>query len=222
MIVLALDTSGGDCAACVYDSVRDVVLGRVCETIGKGHAELLMSIVDRALEASELELKAVQRIAVTIGPGSFTGIRVGVSAARGFALSLGVEAVGLTTLEVMAKDWRDQHGQKPVTIALDARRGEVYIQSFAADGSPVTNAELLPLENAISLFSRLGGEVFGSAAILLNGEANAAGPDRFEITAVARLGAAKPQGGPRPAPLYLRGPDARPQTGFALERRAHA
>jgi tRNA threonylcarbamoyladenosine biosynthesis protein TsaB len=222
MIVLALDTSGGDCAACIYDSANDAVLGKVCETIGKGHAERLMGIVDKTLEEAKLDLKAVERIAVTIGPGSFTGIRVGVSAARGFALSLGVEAVGLTTLEVMAKDWQDQHGQKPVTIGLDARRGEVYIQSFAADGSPVTHAELLPVEDAVSQFSRLGGDVFGSASILLNGEVSAVEPDRFEITAVARLGAAKPQGGPRPAPLYLRGPDARPQTGFALERRAHA
>lgn len=222
MIVLALDTSGGDCAACIYDSASDVILGKVCETIGKGHAERLMSIVDTALEAANIDLKAVQRIAVTIGPGSFTGIRVGVSAARGFALSLGVEAVGVTTLEVMAKEWQDRHGQKAVTVAMDARRGEVYIQSFAADGTVVGDAAILPLEDAIALFSEVGGEVTGSATPLLKEGASASGPDRFEITAVARLGAARPQGGPRPAPLYLRGPDARPQTGFALERRAHA
>ena len=60
MIVLALDTSGGDCAACVYDSASDAVLGRVYETIGKGHAERLMGIVDKALEAANLDLKAVQ------------------------------------------------------------------------------------------------------------------------------------------------------------------
>lgn len=222
MIVLALDTSGGDCAACVYDSATDTVLGKVSENIGKGHAERLMSIVDAALEAANLDLKAVERIAVTIGPGSFTGIRVGVSLARGFALSLGVEAVGVTTLEVLARDWQDRHGKKPVTVAMDARRGEVYIQSFGADGSPLSNAALLPVEEAVALFARQGGEIAGSAASLLTGEDSTSEPDRFEITAVARLGATKPQGGPRPAPLYLRGPDAKPQMGFALERRAHA
>lgn len=222
MIVLALDTSGGDCAACVYDSATDAVLGKVSENIGKGHAERLMSIVDMALEAASLDLKAVERIAVTIGPGSFTGIRVGVSLARGFALSLGVEAVGVTTLEVLAKDWQDRHGKKPVTVVMDARRGEVYIQPFGADGSPVEDAALLPLEDAIAVFTGQGGDITGSAAPLFRGETTASEPDRFEITAVARLGAAKPSGGLRPAPLYLRGPDVKPQTGFALERRAHA
>ncbi len=73
MIVLSIDTSGVDCSACVYDSTDDVVLGEVTENIGKGHAELLMGIIDGALQQASLALKDVERIAVTIGPGSFTG-----------------------------------------------------------------------------------------------------------------------------------------------------
>ncbi len=94
MIVLALDTAGVDCAAALYDSETGRVLAEVCETIGKGHAERLMAMIDEALAASGLALADLDRVAVTVGPGSFTGIRVGVAAARGLALALGIEAVG--------------------------------------------------------------------------------------------------------------------------------
>lgn len=69
MIVLALDTSGVDCSACVYDSASDRVLGEVCEMIGKGHAERLMAVINGALQQAQLPLQKVERIAVTIGPG---------------------------------------------------------------------------------------------------------------------------------------------------------
>ena len=99
MIILALDTAGVDCAAAVYDSGRNTVLGEASDMIGKGHAEHLIGIVDRALDQAGVTLSHIDRLAVTVGPGSFTGIRVGVAAARGFALSLDVPAVGVTTLE---------------------------------------------------------------------------------------------------------------------------
>ncbi|WP_313529866.1 tRNA (adenosine(37)-N6)-threonylcarbamoyltransferase complex dimerization subunit type 1 TsaB, partial [Shinella sp.] len=87
MIVLAIDTAGTSCSAALYDSNRDVMLGAAGEDIGRGHAERLMEFVDGALAAAGLDLPAIDRIAVTIGPGSFTGIRVGVAAARGLALA---------------------------------------------------------------------------------------------------------------------------------------
>ncbi len=148
MIVLALDTSGVDCSACVYDSASDTVLGEVCETIGKGHAERLMAVIDGALQQAHLPLQKVGRIAVTIGPGSFTGIRVGVAAARGFALSLGIEAVGVTTLETIALHHLLENPGRPVAVVLDAKRGEAYLQTFAEDGSPLLEAALLSLEDA--------------------------------------------------------------------------
>lgn len=75
MIILALDTAGVDCAAAVYDSGRDTVLGEASDMIGKGHAEHMIGIVDRALDQAGLALSDIDRLAVTIGPGSFTGIR---------------------------------------------------------------------------------------------------------------------------------------------------
>lgn len=93
MIVLALETAGVDCSAAVYDSGRNTVLGEASDMIGKGHAEHLIDIVDRALGQADITLSEVDRLAVTVGPGSFTGIRVGVAAARGFALSLQIPVV---------------------------------------------------------------------------------------------------------------------------------
>lgn len=102
MIVLAIDTAGVDCSAAVYDAQNSVVLAEVSETLGKGHAERLMAMIDEALAKAGRDLREVSRIAVTVGPGSFTGIRVGVAAARGLALALGVECVGVSTLAVLA------------------------------------------------------------------------------------------------------------------------
>ncbi|MCZ7938915.1 tRNA (adenosine(37)-N6)-threonylcarbamoyltransferase complex dimerization subunit type 1 TsaB [Agrobacterium salinitolerans] len=222
MIVLALDTSGVDCSACVYDSTFDRVLGEVCETIGKGHAERLMAVIDGALEQAQLSLQNVERIAVTIGPGSFTGIRVGVAAARGFALSLGVEAVGVTTLETLALHHLLANPGRPVAVALDAKRGEAYLQTFGADGAPLRDAALLSLDDARTATSCFDGVVIGSAAPLLAGSEAGSGPDHFPVASVAFAAARKPAGQPKPSPLYLRGPDARPQTGFALARQGVA
>ncbi|MEH0292564.1 MULTISPECIES: tRNA (adenosine(37)-N6)-threonylcarbamoyltransferase complex dimerization subunit type 1 TsaB [Agrobacterium] len=222
MIVLALDTSGVDCSACIYDSISDRVLGEVCETIGKGHAERLMAVIDGALEQAQLSLRNVERIAVTIGPGSFTGIRVGVAAARGFALSLGIEAMGVTTLETLALHHLLENPDRPVAVGLDAKRGETYLQTFSADGSPLRDAGLLSLEDARMVIDSFDGAVIGSAAPLFVGAETGSGPDHFPIASVARAAARKPAGQPKPAPLYLRGPDARPQTGFALARQGVA
>lgn len=219
MLILALDTSGVDCSACLYDSARDIVLGNVTHNIGKGHAELLMGIVDDALQQSQLSLDSVERIAVTIGPGSFTGIRVGVAAARGFALSLGIEAVGVTTLETLAAQHLQDHPGMPVAVGLDAKRDEAYVQLFAGTGTPLNAAALLSLDEARAMLSGFEGVTTGSAAPLLAGAEVGSGPDRFPIDVVARIGAQKPSGMPKPAPLYLRGPDAKIQSGFALERR---
>ncbi len=218
MIILSIDTSGVDCSACVYDSENDVVLGEVTDNIGKGHAELLMGIIDGALSKAGLALNAVERLAVTIGPGSFTGIRVGVAAARGFALSLGVEALGITTLETLAADYLQQHPGRPVAVGLDAKRGECYLQIFAADGAPLTEAALVSLDDARETLAGFDGAIVGSAAPLFAGEETGSGPDHFLIAIVARVAATKPAHQLKPAPLYLRGPDARPQSGFALER----
>ncbi|NEI68425.1 tRNA (adenosine(37)-N6)-threonylcarbamoyltransferase complex dimerization subunit type 1 TsaB [Rhizobium lusitanum] len=217
MIVLALDTAGVDCAAAVYDSGSDSVMGEVTETIGRGHAEHLMHVVDEALAKANVALSAIERVVVTVGPGSFTGIRIGVAAARGFALSLNVPAVGVTTLEVMAAAAREQNPGKSVLAAIDAKREEIYLQSFDADGDPLDEARAVTIDEARTIAAAFDGIVTGTAIARLSDAPPAERPDAFPIAIVARLGAGKPAG-EKPKPLYLRGPDARPQAGYAVAR----
>ncbi|MDE1996362.1 MAG: tRNA (adenosine(37)-N6)-threonylcarbamoyltransferase complex dimerization subunit type 1 TsaB [Rhizobiaceae bacterium] len=219
MIVLALDTAGVDCAAAVYDSGSgsDSVIGEVTETIGRGHAEHLMDVVDRALAKANIALAAIERVVVTVGPGSFTGIRIGVAAARGFALSLSIPAVGVTTLEVMAAAVREKHPGKAVLAAIDAKREEIYLQSFDAAGVALDEPRAVTVEEARAIAGSFDGIVTGTAVARLNDAPPPERPDVFPIALVARLGAAKPVG-EKPKPLYLRGPDARPQAGYAVAR----
>lgn len=219
MIVLAIDTAGVDCSAAVYDGSSGRVLGAVTEMIGKGHAERLMAVIDRALAEAGRSLDDIDRIAVVIGPGSFTGIRVGVSAARGLALALAVEAVGVTTLEILAAAYRDQHPGRSVMAAMDAKRNEIYAQVFSPDGGPLGEPSALSPDAAVALARSRGAAVAGSGLAVMEGAASGSGGgDRFDIAVLARLGAAKPAGAGRPTPLYLRGPDAKIQTGYALAR----
>jgi tRNA threonylcarbamoyladenosine biosynthesis protein TsaB len=214
MIVLAIDTAGVDCAAAVFDSDSGKLLGRVSETIGRGHAERLMAMIDEALAEARLSLSDVQRIGVTVGPGSFTGIRVGVAAARGLALALGVDCVGVSTLEVLAQTASES--DKAVLAAINAHRDEVYAQSFE-HGVPQGAPLLLELDDYLARAAIPGTILVGSASALVADRNAETGPDHYPIEIVARISAmAKAQG--KPKPLYLRGPDAKPQTGFAVSR----
>lgn len=215
MILLALDTAAGDCTAALYDSEQDRLLSSVVETIGKGHAERLMAVIDQALDQAGLPLDCVGRVAVTVGPGSFTGIRVGVAAARGFALSLGIEAVGVSTLAVIGLAAREAHPGKQVLATIDARRDEIYAQLFSATGMAQTAPLLLGHTAAATLARESGAVVVGSARALLE-EGAEVQADRFPPLYIARLGVGETA--LAPSPLYLRGPDAKPQTGFAVAR----
>ena len=218
MIVLAIDTAGVDCSAALYDGKTGRTLAAVTDMIGKGHAERLMSLIDEVLAQAGLELAAVDRIAVVIGPGSFTGIRVGVAAARGLALALDVDCVGVTTLETLAATYLEASSRRsPVLVAMDAKRNELYVQGFGADGRPLGDPAAMSPEDAAVLAKSMNADVTGSGRSVMLAEPQATG-DRFEIAMIARLGAAKVGDASRPKPLYLRGPDAKPQTGYALAR----
>ncbi|WP_421725463.1 tRNA (adenosine(37)-N6)-threonylcarbamoyltransferase complex dimerization subunit type 1 TsaB [Bauldia sp.] len=223
MRLLAIDTAGERCSAAVaaVDSI-DLILRT--ETIGRGHAERLFALVAEVMADAGLDYGQLDRIAVTVGPGSFTGLRVGIAAARGLALATGCPVVSVGTLAAAAERARTLAGPVPVVAALDARRDEIYAQAFAADGAPVT-------EPAVGLAARFAALIednamlAGSAADVLADAAGVAA-DRIahrdaapDIASVVRLGLAAPDPDGPPRPLYLRPPDAKPSTRAAVARR---
>ncbi len=224
MLTLAMDTASAACQACVHDEAGRV-LAVGCEIIGRGHAERLMPVLDGALEAAAVDLSAIGRIVVTIGPGSFTGIRVGVSVARGLALALGRPCIGVGSLQALAAS---AGGQGPVLAVVDAKRGEVYAALFDADLQPVAAPAAMTPAEAAELAERADARLTGSGAPLVEAhlpKRAEAGrvvsvSDTVDMGALARLVAAGHGPFAPPKPLYLRGADAKPQQGFAVARRA--
>lgn len=222
MILLAIDTASTLCAACIYDSAAQKELGRAVLDLGKGHAERLMDVVHDAMAQAGVDFPELERIAVAVGPGSFTGVRVGVSAARGFAMALKIPAVGVTTLEAIAADAREAFGAKTVMSALDGGRGEIHAAVYDEGGQEIVGPAAMDLAEATRLAERHSALLAGSAAGTV-AEAAAAGLQvgataaTADIRFYARLGATR-EASEKPKPLYLREADAKPQAGFVLPR----
>src|SRR5260370_3040788 len=137
MLILAIDTALDACAAAVLDTGTSQLIARESQPMKRGHAEALMPLIARVMKQAGVPFAALDRIAVTAGPGSFTGLRVGLSAARGIALAAGKEVVGLTTLSAYAAPVVSERGQQPVITAIDARHDHAYFQSGTADDTGV-------------------------------------------------------------------------------------
>ncbi|HZP20841.1 MAG TPA: tRNA (adenosine(37)-N6)-threonylcarbamoyltransferase complex dimerization subunit type 1 TsaB [Bauldia sp.] len=221
MIVLALDTCLEACSVGVsLDAAGAPVVASA--VIGRGHAERLMPMLADVLGRAGIRAAEIGRIGVTVGPGSFTGVRIGIAAARGLALVTRAETVSLGTLAALAARARALAGPRPVLAALDARRGEVYAQFFGADGLPRTGPEV---GAAAAFAARLAGAdaLAGSGAAAIAAAAPAPVailheeryPDIATLLAMAR---AAPPDAARPRPLYLRPPDARPQDHAGVAR----
>ena len=218
MLILAIDTALDACAACVLDTEADRLIARESLAMKRGHAEALMPMIARVMEQAGLPFLALDRIAVTTGPGSFTGLRVGLSAARGIALAAGRPAVGVTTLTAYAAPVVSEHGEHPVIAAIDARHDHVYFQVVGGDGTSLIAPQVAPIADALAAWRFGPPHLVGNAAGILGERwpAHAAPPAMVDaqvapdIAWVAWLGAAvSPESAPA-RPYYLRAPDAKP------------
>lgn len=208
MITLGLDTCLDACSAAILD--EGIVRGQMSHPMGRGHQEAIAPLVKALMDETGLVFPDLDRIAVTIGPGSFTGLRVGLAFAKGLGAALGRPVVGVGTLAALAEPL----GDELTFAAIDARRGQVYLQAFAG-GRALMAPDALDLTTAAARVAELSGGrqavLVGSGAPLLADlmpGARQIDAPACDPSAVARLGASQTNP-PSPRPLYLRAPDAR-------------
>ena len=226
MRVLAIDTALEACSAAVLDTVRAEIVAAESRVMARGHAEALIPMIGRVMAASRIEFNDLDRIAVTVGPGSFTGLRVGIAAARGIALAAGKPAIGLTTLSGYAAPHIAADDTRSVAAVIDARHEHVYLQVFGPGGRTVVAPRIAPLREAVLAALTGSARVVGSGADLITASWPRTQPTPAlvdqrgapDIDWIARLGAAAPDPHAPPKPLYLRPPDAQPQHARILRR----
>lgn len=217
MKILAVDTALGACSAAILDN--DTVLAHRLEPMERGHAERLAPMVREAMAAARLDFPMLDRLAVTVGPGTFTGQRVGYAFMRGLRLALTRPLVGVTTLDAMAQSAMAETGARSAAVLHDAKRGEVYV---AAAGRIVVPVQIAPFEEAVRLILDAAAETCDALAVAgtaRDAAAAALGAHGIQLhkTAivspdalwVARMAYSAPEPETVPRPLYLRPPDAR-------------
>lgn len=219
MLILAIDTALDACAAGVLDTDAARLIAQESQPMRRGHAEALMPLIGRVIRQAGIAFAALDRIAVTTGPGSFTGLRVGLSAARGIGLAADKPVVGLSTLTAYAAPVVGQNAAQPVISAIDARHDHVYFQVVGGDGGSLIRPRVAAIEEALDA-TRFGApHLVGNAARILADRwpVDALPPFKVDpqpapdIAWLAWLGAAVSPDSAPARPYYLRAPDAKPQ-----------
>jgi tRNA threonylcarbamoyladenosine biosynthesis protein TsaB len=214
--ILAIDTALGVCSVAIVEQGADMPLAAISTPMERGHAENLLPMMEQVMGSIEGGFASLARIAVTIGPGSFTGIRVGISAARAIGLALKIPVVGVSTLAAYAAPLIAHIVGDVVAIAIDAKHGNVFFQAFAPGGRTLVAPRLTSIKEAARAIGagsvRLAGTGASNLAIECWNkglEADLANlSEHPDIFWVARLGlSANPQTA-MPKPLYLRAPSA--------------
>ncbi|MBL6854175.1 MAG: tRNA (adenosine(37)-N6)-threonylcarbamoyltransferase complex dimerization subunit type 1 TsaB [Alphaproteobacteria bacterium] len=209
MKLLAVDTALGACSVAVLDD--GIVLAHRFEPMERGHAERLAPMVQEVMTEAKLSFAALDRLAVTTGPGTFTGQRVGLAFARGLRIALGKPLVGVTTLSAMAAQAMAETGCKTTAAIHDARRGEVYLE---ITGEHASAPEVLTFNDALLRLTSIRDDfaLAGTAAPAVHmavPHARMSSVTQPDAVWVAKLAAHAPATDVAPKPLYLRAPDAK-------------
>jgi tRNA threonylcarbamoyladenosine biosynthesis protein TsaB len=224
--ILAIDTALSACSVCVYDEGAAEPLVSEVVSMERGHAERLVPLLQKLLKAIDGGLSSVNKVAVSVGPGSFTGLRVGLSAARAIGVATGLPVVGVSTLSAYAAPHIIGGTTLSIASLIDARHGNAYCQFVSASGHPLIEPDRMALEDIARALGSGGVKVIGPGAALLTPYADLLGPQVFiepspdapDIVWVARLGLAADVALSPPEPLYLRGADAKPQDHARIAR----
>lgn len=225
MKILAMDSAAASCSVALWqdDALKDQAL----KEMTRGHASELLPMVEALLAKNALSVSDLDAFAVTIGPGAFTGLRIGLSAARGFAVATKKPVIGVTTLEALNQGVTERPG--PVLCALDAKRADLYAQVFARDGTALSEPVARLPEDLMSLIPpdaktvTVCGDSFDRVKNLLQSQgvtpicSEVRLPQACYVAEIAKERAATVDGQARPSALYIRPPDAAlPKNGGRL------
>lgn len=214
-LVLALDTSFGPVGVAIATPAGRILgSGRVEDAAGR-QTEVLPILVDDVFKSCGASIRDVRRVVVTVGPGAFTGIRIGLAFAKGIKVATGAEVLGVSSLECLAQQALAASSSGPVAAVIDAKRDEVYVIGIDRAGACWLEASLLPLGEAITALQRCKDRkpwITGSGQSLVTaavGQALSPNIDRIDVEALAaRASGLDPIRYPA-TPAYLREPDAR-------------
>lgn len=193
--LLAIDTAAPRLQLAILTGERCKLLS---EDMAQGQAERIMPAIAEVMARAGVGYADLRRIAVTTGPGSFTGLRIGISAARGLGLALGVPVLGVPSLTALSLST-----EGPLAVLLDAKRGEAYFERFSAPGVPSGLPELLPMADALARIET------GDAVV---------SSDRVDMEALAHFAATADPATYPPEAGYIRSADAKPQERFRVAR----
>lgn len=220
--VLAFDAAGAACSAAVHCDGH--VAARRFEPMVRGQSEVLVPMIQAVMAEAGLDFEALEAIAVTVGPGGFTGVRIGLATARALALAAGRPLIGMTNFAAVAAAVPDrERAGAGLAVALDAKRPELYLQAFDADGRAGSEPALVPLDDVAARLPAGPLVLAGDAAEVLRASLSkrdparvltlSSAPGQADAATVARLATTRglpDPADPIPAPLYLRAPDVTP------------
>lgn len=228
MNILAFDTCLDACSAAVLSDAAGGAIACAFEPMATGQAERLVPMIAELMNEAGLTFPEIDRIAVTVGPGTFTGTRIAIAAARALSLASKTEVVTASSLSVIAHRTARHLGEaedaEAIAVTVDARRGQVYWQRFARTGGldALCEPQLLTPEQAAQQCAGTAYVIVGSGAEAVAGHVSGRHSVLPEITLprAEDLAAMAPhlQAAASPKPLYLRSADAKPQTGKTIER----
>jgi len=226
MRILAIDTSCGAASAAVYDDVAREALAQETIPMAQGHAEALAPMVQRVMEKVEGGFPTLDRVAVCVGPGSFTGIRIGLAMGRAIGVALSAPVVGVSSLVAFAGPLLADPRPGVIIAAIDANHGQIYFQLFEPSGRPLFVPRVAKLRDAIRLIGGGTARLCGNAASIIADETAKTGGDFDasqatpfpDIVAIARAGLALDPASAPPRPIYVKPPDAQPSQAATIAR----